>query len=352
MRILFATGRRYPPDRHGGAQSSAHALLRRLVERGHHCEVVAARGPGIGLHLSRIAHLASGRRWTGPADDHNGYPTRRAAPWQVSRLVAARIDAARPDVVVTDQVELLDALDDRVPRVVRIADVAFRARDAALLRRPRLYAFANSRFIANALREFAGIDAPVLYPIVEAGTCRAPQRHPETITFINPIEGKGLETALRIAALLPHRPFVFVSGWPRPGAEEAGLRDRIRPLANVRLLPWAPDLRAVYGRTRVLLFPARWEEGFGRVVLEAHVNAIPVIASDRGGLPEAVGDGGIVLPVDAPAEQWAGAVERLMTDDACFAALATAAAANLSRPEFDPGHTADRFVAFLERAAR
>jgi glycosyltransferase involved in cell wall biosynthesis len=33
--------------------------------------------------------------------------------------------------------------------------------------------------------------------------------------------------------------------------------------------------------------PSRWNEAFGRVVLEANYLGIPVITSNRGGLPEA-----------------------------------------------------------------
>jgi glycosyltransferase involved in cell wall biosynthesis len=39
-----------------------------------------------------------------------------------------------------------------------------------------------------------------------------------------------------------------------------------------------------------------WAEQFGRVVCEAMLAAIPVVASDSGALPEVVGDGGIVVP--------------------------------------------------------
>jgi glycosyltransferase involved in cell wall biosynthesis len=75
--------------------------------------------------------------------------------------------------------------------------------------------------------------------------------------------------------------------------------------ANVTLHPPTRDMRPLYARARLLLAPSQWEEAWGRVATEAQVSGIPVLASNRGGLPEAVGNGGILLPADAPGNEWA-----------------------------------------------
>jgi glycosyltransferase involved in cell wall biosynthesis len=74
------------------------------------------------------------------------------------------------------------------------------------------------------------------------------------------------------------------------------------------------DMRRIYSRTGLLLVPSTWEEGFGRVVVEAQMSGIPAVASDRGGLPEAVGDGGVLLDPDAAISAWVDAVQRIWTD--------------------------------------
>src|SRR5262249_21620774 len=75
------------------------------------------------------------------------------------------------------------------------------------------------------------------------------------------------------------------------------------------------DMRTVYCDTRILLVPSQWEdETWGRVVSEAQLSGIPVITSDRGGLPESVGPGGIVLPCISSSPSRAGRVRGAVAD--------------------------------------
>ncbi len=56
------------------------------------------------------------------------------------------------------------------------------------------------------------------------------------------------------------------------------------------------DVREFYKTLKALFTPSMWEEAFGRVVVEAGLSGIPVLASNRGGLPEALNGGGLILP--------------------------------------------------------
>jgi glycosyltransferase involved in cell wall biosynthesis len=55
-----------------------------------------------------------------------------------------------------------------------------------------------------------------------------------------------------------------------------------------------------------------WSEGFGIATLEAMACGTPVVVSNRGALPEVVGDAGLV--VDPDPDQIARALETVLTD--------------------------------------
>ena len=63
---------------------------------------------------------------------------------------------------------------------------------------------------------------------------------------------------------------------------------------------------------RLLVLPS-FEEGFGLTALEAMSAGVPVIASDRGSLPEVVGDAGLLVDPD-DTSSIARAVERVVSD--------------------------------------
>jgi glycosyltransferase involved in cell wall biosynthesis len=111
------------------------------------------------------------------------------------------------------------------------------------------------------------------------------------------------------------------------------LIEKLTALANVTLLPPRNDMRGVYGKCKILLVPSIWEEGYGRVVTEAQISGIPVIASRRGGLPESVGSGGILLDPDRPIADWVAVVRKLWLDDRYYGELSAAALAYAARSE-------------------
>ncbi|WP_235861727.1 glycosyltransferase [Tersicoccus phoenicis] len=97
---------------------------------------------------------------------------------------------------------------------------------------------------------------------------------------------------------------------------------------TVRLEPPVPPdrLAAAFRAADVVVMPSA-HESFGLVALEAQACGTPVIATDAGGLAEAVRDGetGVLVPGRDPGA-WAAALARLHDDPAGRAALAARAA--------------------------
>ena len=83
----------------------------------------------------------------------------------------------------------------------------------------------------------------------------------------------------------------------------------------------APNRRALYEGARLLVQPS-FDEGFGIPVLEAMTLGVPAVASNRGALPEVLGDAGPLVDPEADGAL-ASAIERLLDDGAFAAACVT-----------------------------
>ena len=91
------------------------------------------------------------------------------------------------------------------------------------------------------------------------------------------------------------------------------------------------DMEPFYGQLDVLLLPSR-RDSFPRVVMEAMVRGIPVVASRVDGIPEMVADGEtgfLVEPEDAAG--FAAATARLLADPALRARMGAAGRARAAR---------------------
>jgi len=104
--------------------------------------------------------------------------------------------------------------------------------------------------------------------------------------------------------------------------------------------------RALYEGARVLVQPS-FEEGFGIPVLEAMALGVPVIAANRGALPEVVGDAGLIIDPEN-ADELAAAIERVVDDGELAAGLA-ASGVRRAR-QFSWARTAQHVHAAYERA--
>jgi len=117
---------------------------------------------------------------------------------------------------------------------------------------------------------------------------------------VNPTYAKGVHVVARIADELgkfrPDIPLLVVES---RGTEEtlASCGLDLHRHGTISLMGNTRDAKDFWGVTRLCLMPSLWLESEGLVAVEAMMNGIPVIASDRGALPSTLGDAGFTLPL-------------------------------------------------------
>ncbi len=153
-----------------------------------------------------------------------------------------------------------------------------------------------------------------------------------TVLLVNPLRSHGSDITIDAATALPHIPFVFQESWELSDAERETLARQVAGLANVELREPVSRASQVFADARLLLAPHRIDNR-PRVVLEAQLNGIPVVATAQPGLIDQVGPGGILLPLDADSKTWAATIARLWDDDVEYEQLCERAVAHASRPE-------------------
>ena len=116
--------------------------------------------------------------------------------------------------------------------------------------------------------------------------------------------------------------------------DNPGLEARAAELGashRVHFMGFVADPRPAMRAARVFAIPSR-DEPFGLVAVEARACSAAIVASDVGGLPEALDHGaaGVLVPA-GDIGRWATELQRMLDDDARRARFSRAAADGLSR---------------------
>lgn len=333
MRTLFVTNHKHLPELRGGMEVNTHELATGLLRRG--------ASPGVLCGLAGVGYIGMRARARMkllgepcPRDLAMGYPTWRS--WDVVEHVGRVAAEFRPEVAVVQGGDRFTALVEaclglEIPVFCYLHTNDRLPLDSASLTNPKLHFLANSHFTTSLHPEKRF--AAVIRPIVRAAPFRT-ETDRSSAVFINPGPHKGLAIVMALAEARRDVPFLFVRN--RKGVDPAAVLGG-DPVChpNIRLVGPFDDMRQVYARAKLVLAPSQWLETWGRIATEAHLSGIPVLASDRGGLPEAVGPGGVCLPADAPMTAWIAAFSRIWDDGRYYAKLCEAARAWARRPEID-----------------
>lgn len=314
MRVLFVSDYPHLPDIKGGLQTTTHDLCLAMGVMGAEVAVLC------GLNLDGGPANADLTQHSTFSDDSLGYLCMRAlspaaalplaaAAWNASIIVVQSGNRLAPMVLASLQTGRATA--------VYLHNVEVHQLGGMLIPDPSLLYLANSEFTAGRWRALSGLQCHVVKPVVNPGqyiTEGAGSR----VLFVNPMPIKGVQLMFALAAQCPELSFLVVESWNLEPAWREYCQQWARNLGNVQWLGPQDDMCAVYAQAKVLLMPSVWEEAFGRTVIEAQLSGVPVLASNRGALPETVGDGGLTLDPHEPVEVWAEALRRLMAGQGSF----------------------------------
>lgn len=347
MRILFATNTIYPPQRAGGTESSVHDLCMELQKRGVSVAVLAALRAGDAVYLKNRLMYKLHNSISFPVDMGMGYPVFRGwAPAEGAEEVVQRF---KPTIVITQKNYLNMAaafLAAGVPTILYLRNAEFdymREMDRSY---DDVNYLANSQFIADLFRGEFGIRSTVIPPLVRSEVYRTISNRTKVI-FVNPHPSKGVDIALKLAKCRPDIEFEFFESWPIGDKVREESRARGRNIGNIRWRKRVLDMRKVYRKAKIVLVPSRCDEAWARVVSEAHVSGIPVLASNRGGLPESVGPGGILVDPESEISEWEKALSRLWDDQAEYEIFSKAALEYSKRAEFQPSYLVSKLLDFI-----
>lgn len=278
MKLLFIA-HMWCPVHNAGGETTAHAALRAMVERGHKAHVICRP------HTEE--RQFEDYEFEGVKVVR---PPRNAEPFQWFKEYAEKY---KPDVLLThlDLTFLAEqlALDLQIPLAHFVHNEIGKGTNhqgaIGFYRVPPEHcqlAIYNSQWVSDAFA-YKQVPGVVVYPVVDP--IRYQCERGNKIAFINPTADKGADTFYELSKALPHRQFLVVKSVYGEQIAPPNINGANFP--NVEVMEHVSDIREVFRKTRIVLMPSIYES-YGRVPVEAACAGIPAIVHPTEGLLESL----------------------------------------------------------------
>lgn len=183
--------------------------------------------------------------------------------------------------------------------------------------------FTVSRFAQAAFQNTLNIQSYVWPPFIdpEKARFRKTKDDRQAIGFYSAGAHKGTKMIRRLVNAMPQYHFVLMGH----------ILQSMMGCDNVTQIGFISDLERFYENISLLLVPSLIAEGYPRIIIEASMNGIPVIANRTGGIPEALGESGILVELDADEDKmtaaYISAISEILGDAGMYATLSKKAKA-------------------------
>lgn len=344
MKILFVAQNLLPFV--GGAERSIFTLLKTLAAKHEvHCLFTAdedsdKKAFNMFLHTRKLSAESAFSKLVG-----KNFFRVKIFFWNIvwKNILQNFLDKFRPDVIVT-QLSLIPstvavANKNRIPVVVFLYDILpfeplefergyrnleLRKKISFKLFRRSYKMFieairsadkivAASKFVANIVKKHTGVEAHVFYPFVNTEV-KVSKNSKRYVTMVNPQLVKGAKTFLTIAKKRPQYKFFAA------GRTDKEILNEMKHLSNLNYKSWAQPSE-LYGNSKVFLLPSIIREASPQTIIEANLNGIPCIVSKVGGIPELVGDSGMIVKDYENVESWLRSLDRLVENKNLYTKL-------------------------------
>jgi glycosyltransferase involved in cell wall biosynthesis len=291
-----------PPDKYGGIERVVALLADGLVEKGHEVTLFAAPGSKSKANIINVFNkplIEAGISWNDPI-------------WNLRNLQMAVEYAEKNgfDIVHShlDVWGLFFQGISKVPFVHTMHNPLYHA-NSGIEKDNRLKLFeeegyrTNIALISESARKNAMVNLPfsrVVYNGINMDDFNLGKGGDHFIWIARVNKHKGIENAITAAEKLGVR--LTLAGRLDP-SQQKYFDATIKPHLNEKIKfigELSQDqLSEFYGSAKALLYPIEWEEPFGLVVAEAMACGTPVIAYNRGSMPELIEEGKTGFVVDS-----------------------------------------------------
>ena len=176
--------------------------------------------------------------------------------------------------------------------------------------------FACSKFTKNRIKQLLDLHAVIWYPFIdlERYLAASNKKVNKAIGFYGGGSIKGDKLVSILIDEMPHNKFVVVG--------RNFKRISHTTPDNLEYMGDQINMKDFYEKISLLVVPSLTYEGYSRVIIEAASNGIPVISNNTGGIPESMGNSGILIDTKSSdnemVNKYKSAIEKILNNEKVY----------------------------------